>query len=277
MHTKSTESIGMNETVDLNRTPAMDATKTLNDNNNMSQSLMRSNTFVCDENDDAQKKLLSVTHNVSIDTTTNAATLNKERTFKRSLSPIPGDTMNAAKRKSVQSILDRKVMSGPILNSTPRQSLMNSDVTTNIQFPFFSAHKSRDDIGAATESQLMMENLQKFSLENTMAAYESAKNFVPDAVKSNGASNATMHNQHRTFDLTQTIVQSDTIHAGDDAKIEDGTFNKSCGLNKNKIDDVDSTKQMIGKCGRETFFFSFSISLNFFVVVFFHLVMQFYI
>lgn len=278
--------LNINEIGNLNQTTAMDATKTLIKNNDtdatMSQCLTRSNTFVCDGIDAAQTKLLSVTHNVSIDTTlqshshqdNNKYQLNKERTFKRSLSPIPGETMNAAKRKSVQSILDRKVMSGPILNSTPH----NSKTFADGKLPFFSAHSTMMATGDMDASH--MENQQTFAMENTMVVFNNnndclANKFVPDAVESNDASNSTMQNNNprRAFDLTQTVygmadmpnstqtIGNCTVATDHDAKfIDDGTFSSSpCVSNKSKTDDGDLTKTINGKCAQLRFLLFFFV------------------
>lgn len=278
--------LNSNEIGNLNQTPAMDATKTLikNDDNDgtMSQSLTRSNTFVCDGIDAAQTKLLSVTHNVSIDTTSqlqshqenNKFQLNKERTFKRSLSPIPGETMNAAKRKSVQSILDRtRVMSGPILNSTPH----NSKASADGKFPFFSAHKTIMAT-ADVDASACMENQQTFAMENTMVVFNNnndlANKFVPDAVKSNGAPNSTMQNNNhhlRTLADMQNCIQTVgdcTVATDHDAKfIDDGRFSSSPYVsNKSKTDDSDLTKTINGKSAHNCVFCFRCFVLTVFVV-----------
>lgn len=91
--------------------------------------LTRSGTFVCEASDETQTKLLSLTHNINSPTKTIAAANNevtqntqKERTFKRSLSPIYGELMSMAKRKSMQMPNETGVVTsiGPSLISTPR-------------------------------------------------------------------------------------------------------------------------------------------------------------
>lgn len=130
--------------------------------------LTRSGTFVCETGDDTQTKLLSLTHNINSPTSTAvaaAATVAvanevipnslKERTFKRSLSPIYGELMSMAKRKSMQmSINQTGVVSsiGPSLISTPR-------VSNEQSIQFFTARNASDDIRA-------LSNITE--LENTM-------------------------------------------------------------------------------------------------------------
>lgn len=96
---------------------------------NIDRCLTRSGTFVCEASDETQAKLLSLTHNINSPTPTPPPTVNevnqimqKERTFKRSLSPIYGEQMSMAKRKSTQMLNQTGVVNsiGPMVISTPR-------------------------------------------------------------------------------------------------------------------------------------------------------------
>lgn len=248
----------MDGTFDLSKPiAAMNITKTIieaqiTNDTAMDRSLTRSNTFVCDAADDSQEKLLSVTHNVNKLSSNDVLNQdkqqqNKERTSKRSLSPIPNDAMNAAKRKSIQSIVDGKIHSGPLLVSTPRQ--FNGPDTANTNFSFFGTTQKID-----TEKQ------QTFTLDNTVAQYEKSNNLAPDAVKLNAATKPTKQ-CNRMYDLMQTVVLADdlatekcnttqiliTNSMDSDANVEDGTITKSNALNNTKNDDANLTKTILGK------------------------------
>lgn len=166
------------------------------------RSLTRSNTFVCDAVDDQQAKLLSITHNIQTSNDTvnqTSVLLNKERTFKRSLSPIPGDSMNAAKRKLVHMSTDSKIMPAIMpLNSTPRRSISYSDAR-KANLTFFGA-KSVDF------NEPQMDQPQTFTFDNI--TLEQSKNFAPDATKLGSAS----MQGNRVLDLTQTVAQNDTFY-----------------------------------------------------------------
>lgn len=97
--------------------------------------LTRSGTFVCEASDETQTKLLSLTHNVNTPTvpvTVASESVNqmaqKDRTYKRSLSPIYGELMNMAKRKSMQMPNQTGAHSsiGPSLISTPHGNSQQS-------------------------------------------------------------------------------------------------------------------------------------------------------
>lgn len=204
----------INETIELTKGTAMNVTKPVIDSKNggggdddaMDRALIRSNTFVCDANDGV-KEILSITHNIptpSNDTINQInGQLNKERTSKRSLSPIPGEPMNAAKRKLMQMSIDNQnVMSAPMpLNSTPRKSISYADAR-KANLTFFGA-KSMDF------NDPQVDQLQTFTFDNT--TFEQNKHFTPDAAKLGSASSATMHG-NRVFDLTQTSQQNDTFY-----------------------------------------------------------------
>lgn len=124
---------------------------------NATNTLIRSGTFVCESSDETQAKLLSLTHNINT-----PPTELKERTYKRSLSPIYAET---AKRKHLQKISvefggdkNRKA-NGPMLISTPRLSIGNER-----NLPFFTGQKANREAKAYAESPtmdntiLMMEN-----------------------------------------------------------------------------------------------------------------------
>lgn len=205
----------VNETIVVSRNAvAMNVTKPVIDSKpidaTMNCALTRSNTFVCDEVDDTQVKLLSVTHNVNApqsNDTMNQANyqLCKERTFKRSLSPIPGETMNSAKRKLMQVSSGETVLSGPMLNSTPRRSISYSDAR-KANLAFFSA-KSVDF------SEPQMDQMQTFTFDSI--TFEQSTSFAPDAANaklgSGGIVSSTMHS-NRMFDLTQTVEQNDAFY-----------------------------------------------------------------
>ncbi|XP_031624404.1 uncharacterized protein LOC116341438 isoform X2 [Contarinia nasturtii] len=218
----------INETMELTRGTAMNVTKPVieSEKNNdaiMDRTLIRSNTFVCD---DAQAKL-SITHDIPMASIPSSSQpndtinqtnlqLNKERTFKRSLSPIPGEPMNSAKRKLMQvsssssslsssSAAGQKVMSVTHvmpMNSTPRRSITHSDARKS-NLTFFG-RKSVD----FSESQV--DQLQTFTFDNT--TFEQSNHFAPDATKLDSATNATMHSNNRVFDLTQTVEQNDAFY-----------------------------------------------------------------
>lgn len=214
----------INETMELSKGTAMNVTKPViasekNNDANMDRSLIRSNTFVCD---DTQTKL-STTHNIPMASSSPQPSdtinqtnlqLNKERTFKRSLSPIPGEPMNSAKRKLMQvsassssttSLAGQNVMSVPHMmpmNSTPRRSITYAD-TRKSNLTFFGA-KSVDFSGP------QVDQLQTFTFDNT--TFEQNNHFSPDAIKLGSPMNAAMHNNNRVFDLTQTVEQNDTFY-----------------------------------------------------------------
>lgn len=201
-----------NETIELTKGTAMNITKPViidakntNDDTSMDRSLTRSNTFVYETVDDTQTKLLSITHNINAPQSSDKMSqahkqqqqqqnhLNKERTFKRSLSPIPGESMNSAKRKPVHVSGTRKVT--PV-NSTPRRSMSHSDSRNPSNLTFFGA-KSEDLSG--------VDHMQTFIFDNN--TFEQSNNFAPDAtVQLSRVANASMHG-NRVFDLTQTVEQ----------------------------------------------------------------------
>lgn len=237
----------------------------------MERNLTRSNTFVCDEADAGQTKLLSVTHNINAmqmaESSQDGKQLYsvKERT-KRSLSPIPNDTINAAKRKSVQSIVERKLSTGPLSVSTPRQC--NADAET--KFLFFGTQISD------TKQRESLE-MQTFALDRTVAKFESAKrnNSLPDAVN---VTKPTKQHNH-VADLTQTIV----IHAAEeceasaanaytthvmhtidnDGKMHDATITRSNAPNTAKNEDGDVTKTILGKVFGISFYYSHCCCVRF--------------
>lgn len=201
-----------NETIELTNGAAMNVTKPVVNGKSaidtcMDRSLTRSNTFVCETVDDTQAKLLSITHNINAshapaDTMSQAQQpnhLNKERTSKRSLSPIPGEPVNSAKRKLVHMPTNRKVTPGAMINSTPRRSMSHKDSRHQANLTFFSAK---------SEDLSSVEHLQTFILDNSNInanTFEQSNNFAPDAaVQLSRVANAPMHG-NRVFDLTQTV------------------------------------------------------------------------
>lgn len=172
----------------------LNGTKTLHTADSTASALTRSGTFVCDSTDGVQAKLLSVTHNINSPT---PEVNQRERTFKRSLSPIYGETMNAAKRKSLQKIsINRQKMSGPMLISTPRASLGNE-----IDLPYFTAQKS-----ASNNDR----NIETFSLDNTMALLD--KDFRPSI--SNCILTSTAHTTNE-LEISQIGKNSSTVNEND--------------------------------------------------------------
>ncbi|XP_055300167.1 uncharacterized protein LOC129567373 isoform X2 [Sitodiplosis mosellana] len=192
----------INETMELTNGAAMNVTKPVIDAKNgvtddtMDRGLIRSNTFVCD----------APSSNDTITQTTNTVQqLNKERTSKRSLSPIPGEPMNAAKRKLMQVSTDsQNIMSANLmpLNSTPRRSISYADAR-KANLAFFGDAKSVDF------NEPQADQLQTFTFDN--ATFEQSNHFTPDAAKLGSASSATMQG-NRVFDLTQTVQQNDTFY-----------------------------------------------------------------
>lgn len=206
-----------NETIELTKGTAMNITKPViidaknTEDTCMDRSLTRSNTFVYETVDDTQAKLLSVTHNINAPQSNGTMSqahkqqpqpqqqqqqtqLNKERTFKRSLSPIPGESMNSAKRKPLHVSGNRKVAP---MNSTPRRSMSHSDSRNPSNLTFFGSVKGED--------LSSVEHMQTFMFDNN--TFEQSNNFAPDAtVQLSRVANATMHG-HRVFDLTQTVEQ----------------------------------------------------------------------
>ena len=219
---KNDDARSANETIELTKGAAMNLTKPVisvknTTDTSMDRSLTRSNTFVYETVDDTQAKLLSITHNINVpqsnDTMSQAHKqqpqqqqnhLNKERTFKRSLSPIPGESMNSAKRKPVHmSATNRKVTPGSMINSTPRRSATQSDSKHQSNLTFF---------GTKSEDLSSVDHMQTFTFDNNM--FEQSNNFAPDAtVQLSRVANATMHG-NRVFDLTQTVEQqlNDTFY-----------------------------------------------------------------
>lgn len=172
----------------------LDVTKTIDTGDTMDRCLTRSSTFVCDTGDETQVKLLSVTHNIGTPTPPNEVN-QKERTFKRSLSPIYGDSTNMAKRKSLQMVssLDQS-RAEPFLISTPRNNEQ--------KYQFFPA-KNSDGKKLETSAQ---QDLNTFTLDDTMHA------FLPNSTKSNGVLSSTIH-KNRLLDFTQTI--NSTVKSND--------------------------------------------------------------
>lgn len=199
----------INETIELTKGTAMNVTKPVievkngDDANAMDRTLIRSNTFVCDDGNGSEEKL-STTHNIptASNDTINQTTvqLNKERTSKRSLSPIPGETMNAAKRKLMQVSTDSPNIMP--LNSTPRRSISYSDAR-KANLTFFGA-KSVD----FNEPQVD-HSKQTLTFDNT--TFEQSNYFAPDAAKLGSASSATMQ-ANRVYDLTQMAQPNDTFY-----------------------------------------------------------------
>lgn len=229
-----------NETIELTKGTAMNITKPViidaknTNETSMDRSITRSNTFVYETVDDKQAKLLSVTHNInatqSNDTMSQAhhhqqqITLNKERTFKRSLSPIPGEPMNSAKRKpghvSNGSGNSRK-MTPPMLNSTPRRNMSHSDSRNQSNLTFFGGTKNEDLSG--------VDHMQTFVFDNN--TFEQSNNFAPDAtVQLSRVANATMHG-HRVFDLTQTVEQQQHQRPNDTFYPENRTITTAHDVN----------------------------------------------
>lgn len=139
--------------------------------------LTRSGTFVCEASDETQTKLLSLTHNINSPTPTAMATppaivndvtqtiAQKERTFKRSLSPIYGELMSMAKRKSMQMPNQTGVVTsiGPSLISTPHGS-------SQVSIPSFNT--ARNTLSNITE------------LDNTMMFMDQSHVMSSTAVQS---------------------------------------------------------------------------------------------
>lgn len=190
----------INETIELYKGAAMNITKPVIelDAAAMDRSLTRSNTFVCDTVDVSQAKLLSITHNVNAPAANETVLVSKERSSKRSLSPIPGELMNAAKRKLMQLANQKPVA---IQNSTPRRSISYSDARkANLTFLGSKSPNFNDP---------QVEQMQTFTLDGS--AMEQTKNFAPDAAKLGSASSSAMQ-ANRVFDLTQTVEQHDAFY-----------------------------------------------------------------
>lgn len=190
----------IDETMDISKGTAMNVTKPVidagNGENAMDRSLIRSNTFVCD----APSTTDTITQPSSV-----AQQLNKERTSKRSLSPIPGGPMNSAKRKLMQvSTHNQNIMSanGMPMNSTPRRSISYSDAR-KANLTFFGNAKSVDF------NEPQVGQLQMYTFDNV--TFEQSNHFAPDAAKLGSGSSATMQ-CNRVFDLTQTVQQNDTFY-----------------------------------------------------------------
>lgn len=264
--TKTDDARAANETIELTKGTAMNITKPVINATNtidtsMDRSLTRSNTFVYETVDDTQTQLLSITHNIhapqSNDTMSQAAHkqqsqqqqqnhLNKERTFKRSLSPIPGESMNSAKRKPMHVSANRKVTPSSMINSTPRRSMSHSDSRNPSNRTFFGT-KSEDLSG--------VDHLQTFTFDNNI--FEQSNNFAPDAtVQLSRMANATMHG-NRVFDLTQTVEQqlNDTFYpenrtittAHDVNAAEHELANNGDALNPNDGGDENLGKTITGE------------------------------
>lgn len=279
-----------NETIELTKDAAMNVTKPVIDTKTadatMDRSLTRSNTFVldvCDTVDDTQPKLLSITHNVNASQPNDTMNqtqqqqlkqqqqqmqLNKERTFKRSLSPIPGETMNSAKRKLMQVSANQKMMAGPMLISTPRRSISYSDAR-KANLTFFGG-KSMDFSGDPQVDQL-----QTFTFDSN--TFEQSNNFAPDAMQLGKAASSTMQG-NRMFDLTQTVEQNDAFYPENhrkptlDANVaeherKNGDASKPNAFTNNNVvldGDGNLTKTIIGKCNCAPHYF-----YRLFVCVFF--------
>lgn len=247
----------INETIELTKGTAMNLTKPVieskngGDDDTMDRALIRSNTFVCDANDGVPEKL-SITHNIpaSSNDTINQINgqLNKERTSKRSLSPIPGEPMNAAKRKLMQMSIDsQNVMSAPMpLNSTPRKSISYADAR-KANLTFFGAK-------SMNFNDPQMDLLQTFTFDNT--TFEQNNHFTPDAAKLGSASSATMQG-NRVFDLTQTAQQNDTFYPENrnttqtlDANAAEHQLKTGDATKTLSVNDADGnlTKTIIGEC-----------------------------
>lgn len=242
-----------NPTVPINVTKTMANMAGSTNETNVERNLTRSNTFVCDTSDAGQTKLLAVTHNVhasqTVDVTLGQPVV-KERT-KRSLSPIPIDATNAAKRKSVQSIVrERKLSSGPLLVSTPHHHHSNAET----KFPYFGAKVN------ATKHRHSLE-MPTFSLDTTVAQFESTRRSnvcAADTVQLHEDATKSTKQRNHMADLMHTMV----VHAADecgassskaqhtfnmDGNMHDVTITKSNALNSAKNDDVDLTKTILGK------------------------------
>lgn len=193
----------INETMDITKGTAMNATKPVIDAKNgdsaviaMDRSLIRSNTFVCDP---------PSTNDTITQSTSAAQQPNKERTSKRSLSPIPGEPMNSAKRKLMQLSTDNQnimAANGMPLNSTPRRSISYSDAR-KANLTFFGSAKSVDF------NEPHGDQVPAYTFDNV--TFEQSQHFAPDAAKLGSGSSATMHG-NRVFDLTQTVQQNDTFY-----------------------------------------------------------------
>lgn len=203
----------INETIEVPRGTALNMTRPVIESDMscyaaMDNGLIRSNTFVCDGDDDKQVK--PSTHDVpstasssSSNDTINQANvqLNKERTFKRSLSPIPGEPINSAKRKLMQiPAAGQRVMSASMpTNSTPRRSISCADAR-NANLTFFGAK-------SINSNEPQVDRLATFIFDGN-TTYEQSKHYAPDASKlGSSALNATMH-CNRMFDITQTVQQN---------------------------------------------------------------------
>lgn len=116
--------------------------------------LTRSGTFVCEASDETQTKLLSLTHNINTPTTTVANEVNqnpqKERTFKRSLSPIYGELMSMAKRKSMHNQTGVVSSIGPSVVSTPHGSIEST-------IPAFTARNTLSNIIELENSMIFLD------------------------------------------------------------------------------------------------------------------------
>lgn len=131
---------------------------------NIDRCLTRSGTFVCEASDETQAKLLSLTHNINSPTPqppiVNEVNLNtqKERTFKRSLSPIYGEHMSMAKRKSTQMPNQTGVVNsiGPMLISTPRAS-------TEQAIPSFTTRSTLSNITELESTMTFMDQTHLMS------------------------------------------------------------------------------------------------------------------
>lgn len=150
--------------------------------------LTRSGTFVCEPSDETQAKLLSLTHNINSPTTTvpNEANQNtsKERTNKRSLSPIYGELMNMAKRKSTQLSNQMGVVTstGPSLISTPRGGISEQNI------PLFTA---RNTLANFTE----LENTMMFmDQSHAMSSTAMQSTHLIDVVRTSHANNVNAEN-----------------------------------------------------------------------------------
>lgn len=125
--------------------------------------LTRSGTFVCEPSDETQAKLLSLTHNINSPTTTVPNEMNpnmqKERTNKRSLSPIYGELMNMAKRKSSQLSNQTGVVTsiGPSLISTPRGGNSEQNI------PLFTAQNTLANITELENTMMFMDQSHAMS------------------------------------------------------------------------------------------------------------------
>lgn len=177
--------------------PVMDVTKTINPAN----ILTRSSTFVCDTGDETQAKLLSLTHNINTPTPSIQITQQqslKERTSKRSLSPIFGDAINLAKRKSIQtpSVMNRKLDAAQLIVSTPKHPETSG---SKVNFPPFFA--SDDGLRAPLS---VSANTNAYSPNDTICMMNENKDPIESTVKECDVVSAAMQS-NRLNDLTRTI------------------------------------------------------------------------